>query len=1001
MPKLELFVSPPGTGKTTECIDLFREQVSRSGGGIDSRAYFILPSREHAERIQNLVLKKGAPGLFNAHILTIADLTDRVLRTGGRPTDSARRRALEEILSARDEKGESVYGYFRDSLGFRGFQELALEAIREFKAGLLSVAEFEKRAQPLLKDPVFRSKFRDFSVLIKRYDAHLEALGLAEAEDELAAIQTLEDPGAAPELVIFDGFYHFTRAQLKFLTLVAGWSRHTVVTLTLDKAHRAGPVLFGYPERTRLALTSLGFKERTDFTENHRSSHPALRHLAGCVFAPDPAKYENQAPLTVISAPFLRTEYEMIAAEIRRLYREETFHFSDICLILRAVSGQKALIESVFSEYEIPVEIHERSRYSESGLAVSFHRLLRLAAEGWKREDVLHLAKSSYLNGRLSMAGALELEHSALREGVREARENWVRLAQSGETSPEGRQFLDWLLQLEAQLLGAKSAHAFGALVTAFLSSLKAGGSSTLDEAAFQALISILMTGRKRHLESGTPFEAPRYAREILAAIENSLFSPKIHGRNRVQVYDVVMALPKEYKVVFICDLVEKTFPQAPIEDPLFKDAQRRVINAGGTVLDERAWRLSGERYFFYMALTRAKERLYLAHSTHDSDGSPSLESFFIGEALACFGKDSVRRITRSVSHFLPERGQWESEADVARGLAALLFQGGSRRSLADLVPAGWKARPMLERAAEYAAGETFGLKDPRVREAMASWAVPFSATGLEAFLLCPFRYFAEQALQLNGPLEGRENAQMGTLLHETLREYFEGLTAADRASGLYLREPGRMEAQLEKIFLRRFEEGPFRDQPRYRQIAWRESMRRMLKKYVKLELGAESELRPQYFEYDFGKGGKGKSGYLRLADKSGEILIRGSIDRVDVDASGKNAVVIDYKRSSRNLNKKLKDGDEIQLPLYLLAVQRLLDLEPAGLEHRILKSGRRESPDLSPEDIQMLLDETEERVRQAVRRIRSGEIKVEPKDCTFCEFDAVCRVQTKRGHEF
>ena len=121
MPKLELLVSPPGTGKTTYCIDLFREQVSKSGAGIDSRSFFILPSREHAERIQSLVLKKDVPGLFNAHIITIADLADRVLRAsaGGRPTDSTRRLVLEEVLSAQDDKGDSIYGYFRDSLKLR------------------------------------------------------------------------------------------------------------------------------------------------------------------------------------------------------------------------------------------------------------------------------------------------------------------------------------------------------------------------------------------------------------------------------------------------------------------------------------------------------------------------------------------------------------------------------------------------------------------------------------------------------------------------------------------------------------------------------------------------------------------------------------------------------------------------------------------------------------------------------------------------------------------
>jgi len=74
MASLELLVSPPGTGKTSHCIDLFRQEIlqpssakaseDKSRGGIDSRSFFVLPSREHAERIQNLLLKKRRPGFL-------------------------------------------------------------------------------------------------------------------------------------------------------------------------------------------------------------------------------------------------------------------------------------------------------------------------------------------------------------------------------------------------------------------------------------------------------------------------------------------------------------------------------------------------------------------------------------------------------------------------------------------------------------------------------------------------------------------------------------------------------------------------------------------------------------------------------------------------------------------------------------------------------------------------------------------------------------------------
>ena len=100
MAKLELLVSPPGTGKTTYCIDLFRKEILKSPGGLDSRAYFVLPNREHAGRIQHLVLKKDVPGLFNVHIMTIQELGLGLL--GGsqppKPSESLRRSILRRLL---------------------------------------------------------------------------------------------------------------------------------------------------------------------------------------------------------------------------------------------------------------------------------------------------------------------------------------------------------------------------------------------------------------------------------------------------------------------------------------------------------------------------------------------------------------------------------------------------------------------------------------------------------------------------------------------------------------------------------------------------------------------------------------------------------------------------------------------------------------------------------------------------------------------------------------
>ena len=534
MPKLELLASGPGTGKTTHCIDLFRQEILKSPGGIDSRAYFVLPSREHVGRIQSLLLREST-GLFNAHVLTIQEMSDRFLSgvAGGRPTDSIRRAIIAASLAAKDGKEKSLYNYFRESVNLIGFHELVSEAVREFKASLLSVSDFEKRAQPLLKDPVFRSKFHDFSILIKRYDEAVQALGLSEPDDQIASLETLENMDIEPSLVIFDGFYHFSRSQQKLLELVSKWSKKMVVTLTLDLDHKAGEALFFYPGQTRSFLKKIGFEE-SGGKENHRTNDPALRHMVANVFSSAPARYEKPAPVAVFSAPSQRAEYEMIAREIRRLYRETNVHFSDFCLVLRSVSGHRAVIESVFSEYDLPVEIHERGKLLESGLVGALHRLLRLAAENWKRDDLVHLAKSSYFRDRLSLAEAVEFERTVLREGVQEGKAEWQKISQISAAGVKS--FLEWLFSLDDKISGARSANAFGAAVDVFLAPyVRAKDAPAVDKAAVRAVGTLLAAGRSRYAEGRESFNAPSFTRELLETIERGLFSQKTRDRNRIQ----------------------------------------------------------------------------------------------------------------------------------------------------------------------------------------------------------------------------------------------------------------------------------------------------------------------------------------------------------------------------------------------------------------------------------------------------------------------------------
>ena len=102
----------------------------------------------------------------------------------------------------------------------------------------------------------------------------------------------------------------------------------------------------------------------------------------------------------------------------------------------------------------------------------------------------------------------------------------------------------------------------------------------------------------------------------------------------------------------------------------------------------------------------------------------------------------------------------------------------------------------------------------------------------------------------------------------------------------------------------------------------------------IEKELFEKRGFVPTYLELKFGKPETSDLDYLKIEAPGGSILIEGQIDRVDISKEKSQALVIDYKRSAREfkVHEKLEKGLELQLPIYLLAVRRLLHLKVAKM---------------------------------------------------------------------
>jgi hypothetical protein len=170
--------------------------------------------------------------------------------------------------------------------------------------------------------------------------------------------------------------------------------------------------------------------------------------------------------------------------------------------------------------------------------------------------------------------------------------------------------------------------------------------------------------------------------------------------------------------------------------------------------------------------------------------------------------------------------------------------------------------------------------------------------------------------------------------------------------------------------------------------------------------------LEPRYFELAFGFE-ETDPGSLPALDLGDGLMLRGRIDRVDLDEGG-TAVVYDYK--GRNVpppEKWLQEG-HLQVALYMVAVERLLGLRvaggfyqplgavdlrargvldgDAGVEIDCVRGDVREQA-----EVRSLLNEALARARAAATQAERGEVESRPQTCAFgggCMYPTVCRCE-------
>lgn len=457
------------------------------------------------------------------------------------------------------------------------------------------------------------------------------------------------------------------------------------------------------------------------------------------------------------------------------------------------------------------------------------------------------------------------------------------------------------------------------------------------------------------------------------AMVERVLAEPGQEGRFQrggISVLDVVQARGLSFSAVFIPGMVEKSFPVQARPDPFLLDREREAINAavageagmchggdGAGPLPLKNRRGQEEMLLFTLAVQSARDYLVLSFPRVEAaTGRTRLASSYLLRVAEALSGSGFVRLPGGLAGvgFAPAIDEPEVMLSVLSGLSA--------RSAASILPAGYAGvrRAIAAGAARW--GERAftpfdGVLSPAALDALAQVhppASPVSATNLEAYATCPYRYFVERVLRVQAREEPERDLRItplerGRLVHEVLEHFFRGL----RGDGLLPLNRSRAGEAWKRLCtvaadaFARWEAAGLTGYPALWEVD-RAEILAALSLFLEDELDGADGLAPAHFELGFGCGDAGGAPAAVFDLGDGVVVsVRGRIDRIDMSDDGRRLRVIDYKTGKIEQNdNQWAGGTALQLPIYLLAAARIFERDSlAGVEARYVSvrtGGRR-----------------------------------------------------------
>lgn len=1083
--EMEILAGPACSGKTTGLLNLYRaallsgQQHQRPGCTL-----WLAPTHLVCQQIRDQLRGPQSPVVLAPQVLTFDGFADRILQFSTevmRPLPPVMQRVLmRQIIDAQLASGNLQH--FAGIAQTSGFLDVVLGLIAELKREEAWPEDFSSACT----QRGARRADRELGQIYDAYQAELNRHHRYDGEgrfwsarDQLA--RGLWSPFSEFDLVVVDGFSDFTHTQYEILGHLAQRSRRMMVSLP-GEASAIRPDLFAKPQVALRRLKQVITCRLVDqpIAENTRKSQSpppaAVQQIAAHLFANPREVRPTQScdGLELLAVTGMQGEVRAIAERVKTLLVAGV-PARDIVVAFRPLADYAPVVREVFTAAGIPFQCDSPEPLIRQPVIKALLSVLQLELEDWPFERLYALLNSGWFRPRWPEWSAEQTPRSAAgilrrakipggRTAVLSAFERFetfnrmldaaapdaaVPISDSGAVRCL-QQLSDALQPLRQKRDARGWAEALSQVARDLgiaPQSVAADGKEAV--AAWESLTDLLFVtaGTEELLGQGRlGLELTELFSELSDLLQHQAMPAKSRQPGTIEILEAAQVRGLDVPHLFLGGLTESSFPRHGGDTFLYTEADRRELNEHGLELGHRTAQTQAEMLLFYSIVTRARKSLILSYPAVNSNGQPLSPSPYLTVLRELFDPRNLK-VTRieQLDPVPPVANMLSLEDLRVVATSEALHKRPRWFQTLVTVPGGWRTARSILAAIDMSIHrfQTRGftnyeglLAQPSNLQFLRERYSPdreFSATQLEGYAQCPFRFWVTDVLKIGeveSPARFTDYGLRGNIVHEVLVQLHSQLAPTPDAVPLesavevfreLLRK--RLESELAETDLLA---ALLRIEQRLLEEWGVEYAQQWASYHQKTREQSGAFLKPSLFEVSFGTPHAAAPDEevrpgLTLGHPGAETRIRGRIDRIDVgEVSGQPVFnIIDYKTGRRPATtaSQVTSGRSLQLVLYALATQRLNLVGDNALPIQagywclretgwapITKPPKQGPNGLEPHaDWLALVDVLDNLVPRLAAGIRAGQFPVfnsETSCTTYCPYKTTCRVSQIRPLE-